>query len=487
MRASSVVQAALLPLMAFHQGAAAYRWYNWNFDITSNTTAFVLPASEAELAAFLATEHAKGSFIKVVGAGYGVSNLSTPVDVGTTSKDSYVVSLSSLQDIQYAADNQTVTFGAGWNLVDLVPELLKHGLQPKQLGSQRVENYIGAATTGTHGAGRSIQNMAAQTVGFRLLDATGAVHVINSTTDAAGVRALQISLGALGIITEVTVAVEPLKHVKRTTRLMATTSNITEQYARIREYSTMERVNIVGPSYTWNDETSDWDLKSTLYIMYYEDTNVTGVRNCTDYCPNGCGTCGNSVCYDLEPYAIAVAPAGVCSRGFSNQFEHFFPLEELEAAGAAYTALQKSQTAGLAGLPNSAVSYGVRFMRGDDAFLSPANTENLAANASGIFVAFELTYEPTYNDFTTLQVYTDALAAFTPALGYRFNARPHWNKYASFNLTFAEYVYPHVHTWLSYAEAFDPKCQFANPYLVGLLNMTHCDGIVPAIAAPFLE
>lgn len=485
MRTSSLARAVLLPLSALQQGASAYRWFNWNYDITSNTTAFVLPSCEEELATFLAAEHPKGSFIKVVGTGYGLSNLTTPVDAGTTSLASYVVSLSNLHSIRYATDNKTVTFGAGWDLVDLVPELLKHGLQLKQLGSQRAENYIGAITTGTHGTGMGLPNMAATTVGFRLLDAKGAVHVINNKTDPAGVKALQISLGALGIITEVTVEVQPVKYIKRTVQTLATTTNITKQYALIRSYSALDRVKIEGPTYTWNDSKSDWDLDPTMGMLVFEETNVTGIRNCSDYCANGCGNCGGTVCYDLEPYAVAVAPAGVCSRSFINQFEHFFPLEQLEAAGISYTELQQSQTAGLADLPNGDLSYNIRFVRGDSALLSPVNTDNLPANASGIFVAFEMSYSPSYNDFATLQRYTDNLDAFS-ALGHRFNVRPHWNKYSGFNLTYAEYIYPQVKTWLKYAETYDPKCQFANPYLVGLLNMTRCNGIVPTVAAPSL-
>ncbi|EFX03025.1 FAD-dependent oxidoreductase [Grosmannia clavigera kw1407] len=486
MRSSSVMRAALLPLAALQQGAAAYRWFNWNYDITSNTTALVLPSSEAELSAFLAAEHPKGSFVKVVGTGYGLSNLTTPVDAGTTSLQSYVVSLTNLRSIKYANDSKTVTFGAGWDLVDLVPELLEHGLQLKQLGSQRAENYVGAISSGTHGSGTSLPNMAASTVGFRLVDATGCVHVINNTTDPDGVRALQISLGALGAITEVTVEVQPVRYLKRSVRTVATTSNLTEQYALIKQYSKMDRIKFEGPTYSWNATSLDWDLDPTMGLLIWEETNVTGVRNCSDFCANGCGNCGGTVCYDLEPYAVAVAPAGVCDRGFIHQFEHHFPIEHLEEAGIAYTELQRSQTAGLANLPNKQLVFNIRFIRGDNAFMSPANTENLPANASGVFVTFEMSYVPAYNDFATLQKYTDNLAAFIPAFGQKFNVRPHWNKFAGFDLSYAEEVYPQVNTWMRYAKTFDPKCQFANPYLVNLLNMTHCNGIVPTTAAPYL-
>ncbi|EPE09047.1 oxidoreductase [Ophiostoma piceae UAMH 11346] len=465
----------------------AYRWFNWEFDVTCEATDYVVPASEAELAAFLKHEHPKGSFIKAVGNGHGLSNLTTCVDVSTTDRDSYILSLSKLRDIKFGHNN-TVTFGAGWDLVDIVPELIARKLQPANLCSERVQNFIGAATTGTHGTGKNLGNIASNILAFRVVDAAGNIHVINNETDPDGLKAFKISLGALGIVTEVTLQAEPLQFIKRTTEVVQASANVTEQAALIKKYAEQhDRINIAGPTYSWDDTKQEWEILPTFTLMYWEPTDVTGVYNCsTNFCSNGCGDCSNnSFCYDLAPYSISVPPAGVCSRAFMGQIEHFVPLEQLESASIDYTNLQLSHTDKLKGLANSVAVYEYRFIHGDDAFLSPANTYNLPANSSGIFAAITITYIPTYNEYEALWAYTDTLGTFVSELGAKHNVRPHWNKNSVFNLTYAQTAYPHVDKWLDIEAKYDPKCQFANRFVVDHLDIERCQDIVPT-AVPTL-
>lgn len=477
-----------LLLLAVVNAVSAYRWFNWEFDVTCEATDYIVPSDEAELSTFLKEEHSKGSFVKVVGNGHGLSNLTTCVDVTTTTRDSYIVSLANFRNVTFGANN-TVTFGAGWDLVDIVPELIAHGLQPANLCSERVQNFIGAATTGTHGTGKNLGNIASHTLAFRVLDAAGNLHIINNETDPDGVKAFQISLGALGIITEVTIQAEPLEFLKRTTKVVNATANVTEQARLIKQYATeLDRVNIAGPTYDWNSETLEWDIEPTFTLMYWEPTNVTGVYNCsTNFCSNGCGDCSSdSFCYDLAPYSISVPPSGVCNRAFMGQFEHFVPIEDIESASIDYTNLQLSHTGQLQQYNNELVIYEYRIIKGDDAYLSPANTYNLGPEHSGVFAAITITYIPTYNDYASLWAYTDTLGTFVETLGYKHNVRPHWNKNSKFNLTYAEYVYPEVNKWLEYENKFDPNCQFANEFLVEHLNLTRCECVIPKIVPPVI-
>lgn len=111
--------------------------------------------------------------MRPVGNGHGFGNLTTCVNVGETDRKSYILSLTNLKHMQVHKNNNTVTLGAGWDLIDLIPALHEEGLQVHNLGSEMVQNYIGAATTGTHGTGKSNQNIATQIVGLRVLDARG--------------------------------------------------------------------------------------------------------------------------------------------------------------------------------------------------------------------------------------------------------------------------------------------------------------------------
>lgn len=256
--------------------------------------------------------------IKVVGNGHAFGNMTTCVDKAATNRSSYIVSLTNLKSMQFQ-ENNTVTFGAGWDLVDLVPELRKHGLSVANLGTERVQNYVGAFTTGTHGTGKDLGNLATQVIGFRVLDSSGNVTIVNQTLNADLLNAFRISLGALGIITEVTVQAESVKYLKRTTKVLKTSpDDLKSMYQNISNlYKKYDHLAIWGPHFKWDNTTSNWTMQAQTSAMWWEPTNLTNVRNCTDYCANNCGACTeDSVCYDEELYAVSTPPAGVCNRFF---------------------------------------------------------------------------------------------------------------------------------------------------------------------------
>lgn len=267
---------------------------------------------------FLRENYAEQPMIKVVGNGHALGNMTTCVDVSATNRSSYIVSLTNLKHMKFHQDN-TVTFGAGWDLVDLVPELLKNGLAVANLGSERVQNYVGAFTTGTHGTGKNLGNLATQVIGFRVLDSSGNVLVVNETHNADLLPAFRISLGALGLITEVTVQARPVKYLKRTTEVFhSDPDDLKSMYQHIHDlYEQHDHLTVWGPHLMWNETISNWTMLPRINAMWWEETDVTEIRNCTDYCANYCGACTvDSVCYDEELYTLSSPPAGVCNRVF---------------------------------------------------------------------------------------------------------------------------------------------------------------------------
>lgn len=89
--------------------------------------------------------------------------------------------------------------------------------------------------TGTHGSGRELGNIASQVIGFRVVDASGGITVVNQTHNEDLLPAFRISLGALGIITEVTLQAKPLSYLKRTMSVFETSYNLTDMYQRMYE------------------------------------------------------------------------------------------------------------------------------------------------------------------------------------------------------------------------------------------------------------
>lgn len=485
--------AAFLSLLALNgSGVLAHRWFNWQFDITCEATGYFVPDNEADLIEFVKAQYPQKTMIKPVGNGHGFGNLTTCVNDGETDRDSYILSLTNLKHLEIF-ENKTVILGGGWDLIDLIPTLEENGLQVANLGSEMVQNYIGAATTGTHGTGKQYQNLANQIIGLRVLDAKGEIHVISQEHTPDLLKAYRIGIGALGIVVEATLQAEPLSFLKRTTKVVEGPEDITELYQKIAEYGDKyEQVNIIGPNLDWNVTTQELVPQTSLTLVYWEETDYKGAQNCSvDFCANDCGRCDRDyICYDYKNYAIATPPSGICYRGFMGQFEHFFPIENLAEAGKDYFNYALSQSdrmkpyhlddpidEGMKGYLSDDVTVITRFIKGDDNWLSPVNKENLPANASGIFATLEYSWIPSYNNYTLQWFYQDLLKEFIPTFGEKHNVRPHWNKMLFNNQTYALTIYPKINSWLDIQEQMDPHCQFVNEFLAESLGIERCRSV----------
>ncbi|CAI7644467.1 unnamed protein product [Penicillium pancosmium] len=464
--------AAFLSLLSLHgAGVTAHRWFNWQFDITCDATAFFVPDNETDLIDFVKAQHTSKTLLKPVGNGHGFGNLTTCVSDEATDRDSYILSLTNLKHLE-VFDNHTVVFGGGWDLIDLIPDLQEHGLQVANLGSEMVQNYVGAATTGTHGTGKQHQNLSNKMIGLRLLDATGKIHVITEEATPELLKAFRIGLGVLGIVVEVTLQAEPLTFLKRTTKIVEVPEDSTEMYKEIaRIGQKYEQINIIGPNLKWNYTTQQLDPQTQLSLVYCEETDYKGAKNCSNY-------------------AIATPPSGILYRGFMGQFEHFFPMENLAEAGKDYFNYAQSQADrmkpyhtvdpvedGMKGYVSDDVTVITRFVKGDDNWLSPVNKQNLPVNSSGIFATLEYSWIPSYNNYTLQWFYQDLVNEFIPTFGEKHNVRPHWNKMLFNKETYASTIYPKINSWLDIQEKMDPDCQFVNNFLVESLGIDRCKSL----------
>lgn len=482
---------ALLSFLVLNSSRVlAHRWFNWQDEITCEATGLFVPDDEADLVSWVKEQHPRKTMIRPVGNGHGFGNLTTCVNDGETERESYILSLTNLKHMQVHKINNTVTLGAGWDLIDLIPALQEEGLQVENLGSEKVQNYIGAATTGTHGTGKQNQNLATQIIGLRVLDAQGNIHTIDKDSNPDLLKAFSIGVGAMGIVTEFTLQAEPLSYLKRTSKVVKGSHNITELYDSIAKMGDeYEQINILGPNLDWSVDEQDLVLRSEILVVSWEKTNFSGVQNCSqDFCANDCGPCNRDYfCYDYKMNAIATPPQGICYRGFMGQFEHFLPIENLAAAGVDYLKYAMSQAKRMIPYQNEDIAADdsrgylsddvtviTRFIKADDNWMSPMNSYNLPEDSRGVFAALEYSWIPPYNNITKQWFYQDLASEFIPQFGEKYNVRPHWNKMMFHNETYTATIYPKMNEWLELQEKMDPNCQFVNEFLIHSLGIERC-------------
>jgi FAD/FMN-containing dehydrogenase len=179
--------------------STGHEFHNWSHTISFNPSRYFEPTTEEQVIAIVRDCLAAGTHVRTQGAGHSFSQLLATPDT--------LLSLDRL-DRPLSVDGHRVTVPAGIRLKNLIPALREKGLALRNLGSITEQSIAGAFSTGTHGSGLRLGAISTQVIGARLVDGNGAVRTIKEE-DAADLAALRINLGALGILTEVTLDCVP--------------------------------------------------------------------------------------------------------------------------------------------------------------------------------------------------------------------------------------------------------------------------------------
>ncbi|MYV38861.1 FAD-binding protein [Streptomyces sp. SID1328] len=178
-------------------------WRNWGGNVTARPARQVTPASVEELAAEVRAAAERGQRVKAVGTGHSFTSVAAT--------DGVLIRpdlLTGIRAVDRAA--MTVTVEAGTPLKRLNAALAREGLSLTNMGDIMEQTVAGATSTGTHGTGRESGSIAAQITGLELVTADGSVLTCSAEQNPEIFAAARIGLGALGVVTALTLAVEPL-------------------------------------------------------------------------------------------------------------------------------------------------------------------------------------------------------------------------------------------------------------------------------------
>ncbi len=174
-------------------------WSNWSRGQSCAPAEHVRPASRAELSEAVA----RGRAVRVAGAGHSFS--------GAVPTDGTLLSLDRLDRVlDVDRDSGLVRAEAGIRLHRLVPELHAHGLALPNLGDIDAQSLAGALVTGTHGTGRKLGNLATSVEAMELVLADGSEMIVDGGDE---LRAARVGLGALGVVTAITLRCVPSFHL----------------------------------------------------------------------------------------------------------------------------------------------------------------------------------------------------------------------------------------------------------------------------------
>jgi FAD-linked oxidoreductase len=427
------------------------RFQNWSGSLTFAPAAISSPADEAQIAAAVREARERGAGLRVVGAGHSFTPL--------VQTEGLLMSLERWQGLE-AVDRAApaATVRAGTRLRRLGELLHAEGLAQLNLGDIDEQSIAGAISTGTHGTGAALGGIATQVAGLRLVTAAGEVLELAEDKNPALFKAAQVSLGALGVISAVTLRLAPayrLRYTWRRERLGA----VLEQLGELRRAHR-------HVEFYWVPHTDTVMLK--LMDATDEPARPQGrLRAMQELAlENGVFWLLCEICRAwprLSP-RVARLMAGMIGPGENldhshrifatprlvrfNEMEYNLPAHELGPALLAIDAEIRRRRIDIH------FPLECRFAAGDDIPLSPAYGRDSAYIAAHVFRGAP---------------YRGYFAAIEPIL-QSFGGRPHWGKHHTMPAAELRARYPLWDEFQRSRRALDPGGLFLNPYLRGLFE-----------------
>jgi len=171
-------------------------WQNWSANQAARPRNLAYPADETALARLLA--NTQGT-VRPFGGSHSFS--------AVVPTDDTLVSLEAISGLR-SVDAGALHFGAGTRIAQASDQAWQEGRSLSNEPDINLQSLAGAIATGTHGTGLGLPCLSAQVSGLELMDTEGTLHRLDDR-DGDLFQAARCGLGALGLVTGVTLASAP--------------------------------------------------------------------------------------------------------------------------------------------------------------------------------------------------------------------------------------------------------------------------------------
>ncbi|WP_405528553.1 FAD-binding protein [Streptomyces avidinii] len=427
-------------------------WHNWAGNITATPARVVTPASVGELQEAVRRAAEDGLRVKAVGTGHSFT--------AAAATDGVLVrpqALAGIRSIDRAAG--TVTVAAGTVLKDLNVALAREGLSLTNMGDIMEQTVSGATSTGTHGTGRDSASIAAQIRGLELVTADGRLLTCSEKEEPEVFAAARLGIGALGIVTAITFAVEPIFFLTAREEPMGfdrVTAEFEEHFAENEHFefywfphtgncNTKRNNRSQGPAAP-PGPVSAWIEDELLSNGLFQAVNSLG-RAVPATIPSIARVASRALSartYTDIPYKVFTSPR----RVRFVEMEYALPRERVVEALRELRAMVDRS-----GLRIS-FPVEVRTAPADDITLSTASGRDTA------YIAVHMYKGTPYQGY-----FTAAERIFTAHGG-----RPHWGKVHTRDAQYFAEVFPRFGEFTALRDRLDPDRVFGNDYLRRVLG-----------------
>jgi xylitol oxidase len=429
---TTVAAASVLsPLNSWRQ---APRLQNWAGNVTFSTGNVQYPKSVAEVQAIVK----KNPKLKTLGTRHCFNTIADSKDDLISTRD-----LNKVVSIDRKA--KTITVEAGIKYGELAPYLHQQGYALHNLASLPHISVGGSITTATHGSGVKNGNLSSSVSGLEVVIADGSVVHFSKQTDAEKLNSVVVGLGAIGVITKVTLDLIPTFKVRQRVFTNMPLAQVKQNFEKI--VSAGYSVSLFTD---WqNDIVSEVWIKSRVDEKDHTEQEFYGAKAATknlhpviaqsaEKCTDQMGVPG--VWYERLPhFKMGFTP----STGKELQSEFFVPLHHAVEAISAINKL------GMQIGPHIFITE-IRTIAADNLWMSPCHNQTS--------VTIHFTWKPE----------TAAVMKLLPIIERElapFNARPHWGKVFTMAPKVLASRYEKLSDFKKTVALYDPKGKFRNAFL----------------------
>ncbi|MGO8793236.1 MAG: FAD-binding protein [Candidatus Sulfotelmatobacter sp.] len=415
--------------------AGQERLRNWAGNIEYSTDTLYTPSSLADIQQYVKTT----SKLKALGTRHCFNNIAD-------SKDAFL-SQKQMDKIVLDPQKRTVTVEAGITYGELSPYLDARGFALHNLASLPHISVVGAISTATHGSGQKNGNLSTAVSGVEMVTADGRVVSLARDSDPDTFHGAVVGLGALGVITKVTLDTQPTYLMRQCVYEDLPLSELKEHFDAIEAsgYSVSlftdwqkQRINEVWIK-SRVEEGQAFHATPEFYGAKLATRNLHPIKELSaENCTEQMGVPGPW--YERLPhFRMGFTP----SAGKELQTEYFVPRHHAVEAILAVERLHEQVNPAL-------FITEIRTIAADQLWMSPCYQQDS--------VTIHFTWKPDWPAVRKLlPVIEKELAPF--------DACPHWGKLFTTSPNELRRLHKKMPEFVDLARKFDPNGKFRNQFL----------------------
>ncbi|MCF0042091.1 FAD-binding protein [Dyadobacter sp. CY399] len=378
--------------------------------------------------------------LKVLGTRHCFNNIAD-------TKDQFISLVNAEEHIVLDEKNKTVTVNSGMKYGQLSPYMHKKGFALHNLASLPHISVAGACATATHGSGDKNGNLATAVSAMEMVTAAGEVVQLSRKNDGEKFNAAVVNLGALGVVTKVTLDMVPTFMMGQFVYENLPLDQLKDNFEKIESsgYSVSLFTNWQSKDITevWVkqkiEDGKPLEPEKEFFGAKLATKNLHPIPELSaENCTEQMGVSGPW--YERMPhFKMGFTP----SSGVELQSEFFVPRKNAVDAIMAISKLGNQVGPHL-------LTSEIRTIAADDFWMSPCYKQDS--------VAIHFTWKQEW----------DAVSKLLPIIERElapYDVRPHWGKLFSVSPDLLAKRYVKMEEFITLAIEMDPKGKFRNDFL----------------------